>query len=116
MFISCHRKQYVGKTEQSLREANEEHQIDIKLQGSLLGRHFGTVCGLMNWSLQIIDKCPQEELDRRLQFWQEELTTLFPLGLNENKELVKVYPFHFIHPKHANHFLIPLVTEKLFQI
>ena len=70
----------------------------------------------MNWSLQIIDKCPQEELDRRLQFWQEELTTLFPLGLNENKELVKVYPFHFIHLKHANHFKIPLVTEKLFQM
>jgi len=79
---SC-RKQYVGKTEMCLREAHLQHQKDIENQGSLLGRHFGSNCGPQNWNLQIIDKSPVDELSRREQFWQEELTTLFPLGLNE---------------------------------
>lgn len=82
---SC-RKQYVGKAENSLRKVNTEHKKDIEKQGSLLGRHFGSVCGSENWSLQIIDKCPQGELARRERYWQDELTTLFPSGLNENKK------------------------------
>lgn len=83
------RKQYVGKAEYSLREKNAEHRTDIEKQGSLLGRHFGTVCGYENWSLQIIDKCPKKELTRRERYWQEELTTMFPVGLNETNETKK---------------------------
>ena len=80
------RKQYVGKSEHSLREKNAEHRRDIEAQGTLLGRHFGAVCGYENWSLQIIDKCSQRELARRERYWQEELTTMFPVGLNETNE------------------------------
>ena len=83
------RKQFVGKAEHSLREKNTEHRMDIEKQGSLLGRHFGSVCGYENWSLQIIDKCPQKELARRERYWQEELTTMFPVGLNETNETKK---------------------------
>ena len=80
------RKQYVGKSEHSLREKNAEHRRDIEAQGTLLGRHFGSVCGYENWSLQIIDKCSQRGLARRERYWQEELTTMFPVGLNETNE------------------------------
>ena len=83
LLIPYFRKQYVGKTEMCLREAHLQHQKDIENQGSLLGRHFGSNCGPQNWNLQIIDKSPVDELSRRENFWLEELTTLFPLGLNE---------------------------------
>jgi len=85
--VTCERcrKQFVGRAENTLREKNAEHRIDIETQGTLLGRHFGTVCGYENWSLQIIDKCPQRELARRARYWQEELTTMFPVGLNESE-------------------------------
>eukprot|EP00092_Neocalanus_flemingeri_P020266 GFUD01021948.1.p1 GENE.GFUD01021948.1~~GFUD01021948.1.p1 ORF type:complete len:578 (+),score=103.58 GFUD01021948.1:72-1805(+) len=89
--VTCDRcrKQFVGKAENSLREKNAEHRVDIEKQGSLLGRHFGSVCGYENWSLQIIDKCSQKELVRRERYWQEELTTVFPVGLNETNETRK---------------------------
>ena len=84
-----YRKQFVGKTEKSLQEKNAEHRRDIETQGSLLGRHFASVCGYENWSIQIIDKCSQRELARRERYWQEELTTMFPVGLNETGEHMK---------------------------
>jgi len=90
--VTCSRcrKQYVGRAEESLRQSNTEHRRDIETQGTLLGRHFGSVCGYENWSIQIIDKCPLRELARREKYWQEELTTLFPVGLNESKENKKL--------------------------
>ena len=78
-------KQYVGKAEGTLREANSEHRYDIDQQGTLIGRHFASVCGYDNWSLVIIDKCAPSELARRHKFWLEELVTKFPVGLNESQ-------------------------------
>merc|ERR1712083_123700 len=69
--VTCRKcsKQSVGKAEGTLREANSEHRYDIDQQGTLVGRHFASVCGYDNWSLAIIDKCAPAELSRRHKFW-----------------------------------------------
>ena len=79
------RKQYVGYTEDDLRKRHAEHKQDVEAQGTLVGRHFASVCGYDNWSVTIIDKCPQPELRRRHRFWVDELVTRFPVGLNESQ-------------------------------
>ena len=58
-------KQFVGSTEANLREKNAEHRADIERQDTLLGRHFASVCGYDNWTIQIIDTCERRELARR---------------------------------------------------
>ena len=82
------RKQYVGSTQTDLRHKNAEHRQDIDRQGSLLGRHFASVCGYDYWSVTIIDTCPRAELSRRQRFWIQELVTRFPVGLNESQDLM----------------------------
>ena len=62
-----------------------EHRADIERQETLLGRHFASVCGYDNWTIQIIDKCHETELARRQRFWMDELVTRFPVGLNESQ-------------------------------
>ena len=78
-------KQFVGSTEGNLREKNAEHRADIERQDTLLGRHFASVCGYDNWTIQIIDTCERRELTRRHRFWMDELVTRFPVGLNESQ-------------------------------
>ena len=75
----------MGSTEADLREKNREHRADIEKQETLLGRHFASVCGYDNWTVQIIDKCSPTELARRQRFWMDELVTRFPVGLNESQ-------------------------------
>lgn len=87
--VTCRgcRKQYVGKTEQTLRQRHYGHRREIETQSSPLGQHFGSVCGYNCWSIQIIDKCAADELSRREGYWQHELRTLVPDGLNIRDEL-----------------------------
>jgi len=87
--VTCRgcRKQYVGKTEQSLRQRHYGHRREIETLSSPLGQHFGSECGYNCWTIQIIDKCPVEDLARREGYWQHELHTLIPEGLNIRDEL-----------------------------
>lgn len=78
------RKQYVGQTERSLRAQTSLHIGQIKLLGSVLGQHFGVACGTDSWQIQIIEKCGNETLADRRHFWQQELQTVVPHGLNNN--------------------------------
>ena len=75
----------MGSAREDLRQKNREHRADIEKQETLLGRHFASVCGYDNWTVQIIDKCKPSELDRRQRFWMDELVTRFPVGLNESQ-------------------------------
>ena len=81
------RKQYVGKTEQTLRQRHYGHRREIETLSAPLGQHFGRDCGYQYWSIQIIDTCDAEELPRREGYWQHELSTLAPGGLNIRDEL-----------------------------
>merc|ERR1719270_975110 len=97
------KKQYVGSTEGDLQHANAHHRLDIEQQRTLLGRHFASVCGYDNWSLAIIDKCSLHELSRRHKFWEQELVTRFPVGLNDLLVLSKDLPncYQYIYKLNA---------------
>ena len=88
---SCH-KQYVGKTEQSLRQRHYGHRREIEAASSALGQHFAAreagVCGPDSLQLQVIELCPSQDLlSAREGFWQHELATFAPLGINIRDEL-----------------------------
>ncbi|XP_023342679.1 uncharacterized protein LOC111712333 [Eurytemora carolleeae] len=86
--VTCRRcrKQYVGKTQQSLRERHYGHRREIDTQSSPLGKHFAETCGIDSWRIQIIDQCPTSELNRREGHWIKELSSLSPVGLNIRDE------------------------------
>ncbi len=46
----------MGKTQNSLRDRHYGHRREIDTQSSLLGKHFGEVCGINSWRIQIIGK------------------------------------------------------------
>lgn len=88
--VTCSKckKQYVGKTEQELRQRHYGHRREIDLQSSPLGKHFADVCGYTSWTFQIIDHTDSSDgLHRREGYWQHELMTLLPWGLNTRDEL-----------------------------
>ena len=53
--VTCRRckKQYVGKTEQALRQRHYGHRREIELRSTPLGKHFAGECGYANWSMQV---------------------------------------------------------------
>jgi len=82
-------KQYVGKTEQTLRQRHYGHRREIETLSSPLGRHFGEGCGYDNWQLQIIDRVGEGQsgqLGKREAHWQRELCTVGSQGLNSREE------------------------------
>ena len=90
-------KQYVGKSIQEMRKRHYGHRREIEIKSSPLGKHFSDVCGYIYFQLQIIDQIkPQkgedseklkQELLRREGYWQHELMTFEPWGLNTRDEL-----------------------------
>ncbi len=83
------RKQYVGKTEQPLRQRHYGHRREIETGATPLGRHFAEGCGggYASWRMQIIDRCDlASALRRRVGYCQRELMTLPPWGLNAKVE------------------------------
>jgi len=86
--VTCHRcsKQYVGKTQNSLRERHYGHRREIDTLSSPLGKHFGEICGIDSWRIQIIDKCQPHELKSREAYWMHEVKSLAPTGLNIRDE------------------------------
>ena len=90
-------KQYVGKSLQEMRKRHYGHRREIEIKSSPLGKHFADVCGYVYFQLQIIDQIkPQkggnseklkQELQRREGYWQHELMTFEPWGLNTRDEL-----------------------------
>ena len=53
--VTCRRckKQYVGKTEQALKQRHYGHRREVELQSTPLGKHFAGECGYANWSMQV---------------------------------------------------------------
>ena len=47
------RKQYVGKTEQELRQRHYGHRREIETGSSPLGKHFAQGCGYTSWRFQV---------------------------------------------------------------
>ena len=90
-------KQYVGKSIQEMRKRHYGHRREIELKSSPLGKHFSDVCGYIYFQLQIIDQIKprkgedseklKQELLRREGYWQHELMTFEPWGLNTRDEL-----------------------------
>ena len=90
-------KQYVGKSLQELRQRHYGHRREIEIKSSPLGKHFAEVCGYLSFQMQIIDQVRPEkgesseqlkkELQRREGYWQHELMTFVPWGLNTRDEL-----------------------------
>ena len=84
--------QYVGETENSLRQRMCGHRSCIKNLSSLLGGHFDDH-GIENFSVQIIERIDprrkrhdktikDHRLDRE-DYWMRELGTITSFGLNE---------------------------------
>ena len=46
-------RQYVGKTEQELRNRHYEHKKEIDLKLSPLGKHFTDKCGYDSFQIQV---------------------------------------------------------------
>ncbi|CAB4063506.1 unnamed protein product [Lepeophtheirus salmonis] len=87
--VTCNkcRKQYVGKTEQQFKQRHYGHRREIETKVSPLGKHFAEECGYINWRFQIIDHCDASgDLTRREGYWQQELNTYAPHGLNSRRE------------------------------
>eukprot|EP00096_Caligus_rogercresseyi_P012656 TRINITY_DN5371_c0_g1_i1.p1 TRINITY_DN5371_c0_g1~~TRINITY_DN5371_c0_g1_i1.p1 ORF type:complete len:502 (+),score=89.73 TRINITY_DN5371_c0_g1_i1:41-1546(+) len=87
--VTCNkcRKQYVGKTEQQFKQRHYGHRREIETKVSPLGKHFADECGYINWRFQIIDICEvPSDLTRREGYWQQELQTYAPQGLNSRRE------------------------------
>ena len=89
--ITCS-KQYVGKTEQSLKQRHYGHRREVEQGSSALGQHFssesGHCSGLDSLRIQIIELCPPgTQLLTREGFWQHELQTFTPAGINIRDEL-----------------------------
>jgi hypothetical protein len=90
-------KQYVGKSTQEMRKRHYGHRREIEIKSSPLGKHFSDVCGYVYFQLQIIDQINprkgedseklKQELQRREGYWQHELMTFEPWGLNTRDEL-----------------------------
>ena len=89
--ITCSKclKQYVGKTEKSLRQRHYGHRREIEMASSALGLHFSAgQCGVDSLVIQVIELCRTvEELPAREGFWQHELSTFSPHGINIRDEL-----------------------------
>lgn len=53
--MTCRRckKQYVGKTEQTLKQRHYGHRREIEIASTPLGKHFAQGCGYTNWSMQV---------------------------------------------------------------
>ena len=89
--ITCARceKQYVGKTEQSLRQRHYGHRREIEAASSALGQHFAAgACGAESLNIQIIELCSSQDLlPAREGFWQHELASFAPRGINIRDEL-----------------------------
>jgi len=86
-------KQYVGKTEQELKQRHYGHRREIETKSSLLGKHFADSCGYTSFRIQIIDQIHEpdahkrkKDLVRREGYWQRELSTFIPHGLNTRDE------------------------------
>lgn len=58
--MTCARckKQYVGKTDQSLKQRHYGHRREIELQSTPLGKHFAQSCGYQNWRMQVSRESP----------------------------------------------------------
>ena len=46
-------KQYVGKTEQELKQRHYGHRREIETKSSLLGKHFADSCGYTSFRIQV---------------------------------------------------------------
>ena len=83
-------KQYTGMTTQTMGQRHSAHKTEIKERSTPLGRHF-SVCGIQNFSLQIIDTVKEGERDALeiLEgFWTHRLATFEVHGnLNKKDEL-----------------------------
>ncbi len=55
--VTCSRckKQYVGRTEQCLRQRHYGHRREIEQASTPLGRHFAEDCGYASWRMQVRD-------------------------------------------------------------
>jgi len=85
-------KQYVGKTEQSLKQRHYGHRREVEHASSALGQHFSSTsghCGAECLSIQIIEVCDRVggDLLGREGHWQHELQTFSPGGINIRDEL-----------------------------
>jgi len=94
--ITCSKcsKQYVGKTEQSLKQRHYGHRREIEQGSSALGQHFsseGQCGGYQSLQLQVIDVIGPGsgvvDLLSREGYWQHELKTFSPGGINIRDEL-----------------------------
>ena len=89
--IKCS-KQYVGKTEQSLKQRHYGHRREVEHASSALGQHFSSTegrCGAESLNIQIIEACHRDGADLlgREGYWQHELQTFSPSGINIRDEL-----------------------------
>ena len=84
-------KQYVGKTDQSLRQRHYGHRREIEQGSSALGKHFSSAaghCSADSLQLQVIELCPAGgDLLAREGHWQHQLQTFSPGGINIRDEL-----------------------------
>ena len=82
----CH-GQYVGKSQTILKMRHSNHKREIKNKIGGLGNHYGGEqgCGYNNFSLQIIDKVEEgnvEALAQCEQYWQDQLRVFVENGGN----------------------------------
>ena len=85
-------RQYTGSTTETMGLRHAGHRIEINTKSTPLGRHFA-ICGLENFSLQIIDCVKQGEraaLEILEGFWQHRLATFSVHGnLNKRDEMTR---------------------------
>jgi hypothetical protein len=79
--------QYVGKSQTKLKTRHSNHKSEIKRRIGGLGHHYGgnQGCGYENFSIQIIDKVKDGDVEALAQcevYWQEQLRVFLENGGN----------------------------------
>ena len=85
-------RQYTGSTTETMGLRHGGHRVEVREKSTPLGRHFA-ICGIENFSLQIID-CVKEGEKAALEilegFWQHRLATFAVHGnLNHRDEMTR---------------------------
>lgn len=89
--INCNKckKQYIGETGRTLRERVTDHRSAIKLKKNTpIGLHFNSplhsILDLSIIGIELINKDKESQVNRkqREKFWQRNLGTVYPRGLN----------------------------------
>ena len=87
---------YLGFATTKLNKRRAGHRANIinKTEGKIILKHFTRYHNITDMVIQPIEICDKSILRAREQFWQQELNTIYPYGLNNRIDLRGIKDAH----------------------